>query len=39
MDRESVGEMWCAMQTEHETAVQGILTAGQYEYQGRYDDP
>ena len=41
MDRESVGEMWRTMQTEHETAVQGILTAGQYEqYQeSGYDDP
>lgn len=39
--RESMGEMWRTMQTEHETAVQGILTAGQYEqYQeSGYDDP
>ena len=41
MNRESMGEMWKTMQTEHETAVQGILTAGQYEqYQeSGYDDP
>jgi len=41
MDRESMGEMWRTMQTEHETAVQGILTAGQYEqYQeSGYDNP
>ena len=41
MNRESMGELWKTMQTEHETALQGILTPGQFEqYQeSGYDDP